>query len=412
MLGVQIAGDFLILLGEQVEVLVGIVQHAHIGIGLLDLRTPQADIFHHRHDALEEERAEELVHLRLLSPFDAFLDRQAHHFIDFPGLETVPHVIAGLDQEFLALVALGLGQVRIIIAQGETTEGHMARLVFHDIGIDHLGQRVLGQVADRAESGQGQAFNDDLHGQIGKVPAAVAQGFIDQLAQRFGHRIGDAELLHQILVGLDVTGFIHHLSRGIEFGVEIGNGLDDLGGADQCGLLALHELRDIPGLGMTAELDAFLLRHLLPHRRPVQGNAFIGQLHRVFEIELERPVDPVDRIPLHVLALLVQVHERRAAIVVFEIECGVELLRNRPVLVEIRHRIEIAKRCHGANPPQGRPIVVRMNLFFGEQCSHSQRDSKSRAWQGKSDKCDECNEQRSSKAARPGNAGRARTIGR
>ena len=41
---------------------------------------------------------------------------------------------------------------------------------------------------------------------------------------------------------------VHHLGGGVEFGVEIGNLLHDLGGTDQCRLFALHELGDIPGL--------------------------------------------------------------------------------------------------------------------------------------------------------------------
>ena len=124
----------------------------------------------------------------------------------------------------------------------------MARLVFHHIGIDHAGQRVLGDIADRAKSGERQTFNNDLHGQIGHVPAAVAQGLVDQLLQRRGHRIGNAELGQEILVGLDMARLVHHLGGGVEFGVEIGNLLHDLGGADQCRLFALHELGDIPGL--------------------------------------------------------------------------------------------------------------------------------------------------------------------
>jgi hypothetical protein len=115
----------------------------------------------------------------------------------------------------------------------------------------------------------------------------------------------------------------------------------------------------------------------------VQRDALIGQLHRIFEVEFLRPVDAVDRIPLHVLALLVQVHERGAAFVVFEVERGIELLRNRPVLVDFRHRIQLAERSHGALPPQVRPIII-----FSEHCSHDQRDSNCRTWQGGNENCD------------------------
>ena len=93
------------------------MHHAHIDISLLDARPPKTDILDDRHDALEQEGPEELHGGRLLDVFDAFIDGQAHHFEHFARLEAVTHQIAGLDEEFLALIALGIGQGGIVIAQ-------------------------------------------------------------------------------------------------------------------------------------------------------------------------------------------------------------------------------------------------------------------------------------------------------
>jgi hypothetical protein len=41
---------------------------------------------------------------------------------------------------------------------------------------------------------------------------------------------------------------------GVELGVEVGHGLDDLGGADQRALLAVEELGELPGDGVVADL--------------------------------------------------------------------------------------------------------------------------------------------------------------
>ena len=57
--------------------------------------------------------------------------------------EAVAHEVAGLDAEGLALVALGLAQLRVVVAQRQPPEHDVARLVLHHVGVQRLGQRVL-----------------------------------------------------------------------------------------------------------------------------------------------------------------------------------------------------------------------------------------------------------------------------
>ena len=82
-----------------------------------------------------------------------------------------------------------------------------------------------------------------------------------------GHRIGDAELLQQALVALDVARLVDHLGRGVELGIDVRHLGDDLGGADQRALLALHELADLPALEVAAHLG-LLLAATSPRTRP------------------------------------------------------------------------------------------------------------------------------------------------
>ena len=88
-------------------------------------------------------------------------------------VETVTHQVGRLEQEFLALVALLLRQLRIVVAQRQAAEGDVAGLVLHDVGI-HLGaELVLGVVADGGERREREALDHHLHAEIGHVPARI-----------------------------------------------------------------------------------------------------------------------------------------------------------------------------------------------------------------------------------------------
>ena len=200
----------------------------------------------------------------------------------------------------------------------------MPRLVLHDVGVDRAGQRVAGLVADRLEGGERQAFDQHLHAEIGHVPAAVGQRLLEQRLQRLVDRIGELELLvQQALVGLDVARLVHHLGGGVELGVHVGHGGDDLGGGDQGALLAMHELRDRVGLQVAAQPRPLLLGHPAPIVRVVDRDRLVLELHRIVRVELERPVEPRAGIPLLLLALFVEVEQVGRAVVVFPVELDV-----------------------------------------------------------------------------------------
>ena len=59
--------------------------------------------------------------------------------------------VARLDAELLALVALGFGELRVVVAQREAAEGHVPGLVLHDVGVERSAERVGGLVADEPE---------------------------------------------------------------------------------------------------------------------------------------------------------------------------------------------------------------------------------------------------------------------
>ncbi len=57
----------------------------------------------------------------------AFLDRiEAERLPHLHRIEAVAHQVAGFEQEFLALVALLLRQLRIVVAQRQAPEGDVA----------------------------------------------------------------------------------------------------------------------------------------------------------------------------------------------------------------------------------------------------------------------------------------------
>jgi hypothetical protein len=56
-----------------------------------------------------------------------------------------------------------------------------------------------------------------------------------------------------------VPRFIHHLRGGIELCLDIGNLLDNLGGANEGTLFAVQELREVVSLRMAPQLRAFFL---------------------------------------------------------------------------------------------------------------------------------------------------------
>src|SRR5215472_10205137 len=348
---VELEGDAGVVLEQGLGVDVGEVKHAHIGVGLLDAGAPEADVLHRRHDAGEQARAE-LAHLvgreRRL---DALLDGQSYPLPHLALVEPVAHVVTSLHHELLPLVALRLAELRVVVAQRETAEGYVARLVLHDVGVDGGGERVLRGVADPLERRQRQSLDEDLHAEVGHVPSAVADGLLEESAQAGRDRVGDLELLvEQAGVGLDMARLVHHLGRRVELGVGIGHGLHDLGGGDERALLAVHELRERLRLQMMPHPRALLVGEPLPDRGAPDLHGTVVHHHRVLGIEILRPVDAGVRVPLLLLALVVQIQELLAAVLVFPGEGGLRPSFELPLGL-LDGNLVAVRRGHGVEEP-------------------------------------------------------------
>lgn len=90
-----------------------------------------------------------------------------------------------LDDEILALSKLGLAHSALIeLRQRDHTECDVARFVLHDAIGDVLDQRLaLVHQAQRAERGEREPLDQDLHPEIGHVPARVAHDRVEQLRE-------------------------------------------------------------------------------------------------------------------------------------------------------------------------------------------------------------------------------------
>ena len=138
------------------------------------------------------------------------------------GEEPVTHPVAGVDAELLALVALGVGELRVVVTQRQAAEHHVARLVLHHIGVERLAQRLGRLVADQAERGERQPLDEHLHAEVGHVPPGVADHVVEQRLEVRIERVDEPELLVQVTaVDLDVAGLVDHLGGGIELAVDV-----------------------------------------------------------------------------------------------------------------------------------------------------------------------------------------------
>ena len=79
---------------------------------------------------------------------DAFINREAEPLPHLELIEPVAHMPAGLDDEFLALVTFGVGELGIVIAQRESPERDVPCFILHHIGVDRGRQRVLRLIAN------------------------------------------------------------------------------------------------------------------------------------------------------------------------------------------------------------------------------------------------------------------------
>ncbi len=152
----------------------------------------------------------------------------------------------------------------------------------------------------------------------------IAQGVVQQRGQVLIDRVDQVDLvLQEPRERLDVPGLVHGLGGRVELRVQVRDDLDDLGRAYHRALLAVQELRELPGLEVLAHLGATCVVCGVPHRAAEQRMELVGQLDRVHRVDVLRPVDARLRIPLLVLSLLIQRKEPGAPVVVLPREARV-----------------------------------------------------------------------------------------
>src|SRR5439155_6251473 len=110
-------------------------------------------------------------------------------------------------------------------------------------------------------------------------------------------------------------------------------------------LLAVHELGELLGLQMPPEVGALRRCHPVPDVGAEDRDLLVGKLLGILGIEVERPVDARVAVPLPVLALLVEVQEGAAPVLVLPAHERVEATRDDPLAGIDGHGIALL-RCH------------------------------------------------------------------
>jgi len=88
-------------------------------------------------------------------------------------LEAVTHQVAALDDELLPLRTLLLGELGVVVLERQPAERDVPRLVLHDVREQLLDQRVGRQIPVEPERRERQSLDEDLHAEIGQIPAGV-----------------------------------------------------------------------------------------------------------------------------------------------------------------------------------------------------------------------------------------------
>ena len=232
--------------------------------------------------------------------------------------EPVTHAHGGLECELLAVLHLGVGHAVVDLFEGEHAEGHVAGFVAHDVAQELFEQRLLGELVQEAECGEGEALDHDLHTEVRHVPAAVVDDVVEQHPQVGVHLVAAAELLVQVPTeDLDVASFVDDLRARVQLGVVPRHRLDDLRGADERALLTMEELAELPVTALDTEVEPLLVAPLrdrcADERVHVEPGAedLLVQLHRLLDIDLGVPREIGAAVPLTDLGLLVQLAQRR-----------------------------------------------------------------------------------------------------
>ena len=154
---------------------------------------------------------------------------------------------------------------------------------------------------------------------------------MQQRLQLVVDRVDQADLLlDEPRVQLRVPGLVHGLGGGVELGVQVRDGLHDPGRADHGALLAVQELGELPGRVVPPQFPDVVGAQLVPVLGAVDRHGLVRQAQHVVRVDLQAPVDPLDRVPLLVLALGVQVEQPLPGLVVLPGEPGVAGHLHRP----------------------------------------------------------------------------------
>ncbi len=193
-----------------------------------------------------------------------------------------------------------------------------------------LQQWLVGELVHEAEGREGEALDHHLHAEVRHVPAAVVDDVVEQHSQVRVDLVLAAELLVEVAgEDLDVAGLVDDLGAGVQLGVVPRHGLDDLGGAQQRALLAVHELAEAPVAALDAELEPLLVVPLLDRCADVHAGVDAGADQRLIlgdgllDVDLGVPRQVGGGVPLADLGLLVQLAQRRPAERVVPREDGV-----------------------------------------------------------------------------------------
>ena len=197
----------------------------------------------------------------------------------------------------------------------------MTCFVAHDVADELPQQRLGARLVDRAERGQRQALDQDLHAEVGDVPAGVGEDVVDERAEVRVHRVAGLELLVEVAAEhLDVAGLVDHLRRRVVLGV------DPRARSRRCGRCRSARPARRAGTGSrgarrspscSATISA---SPQLRTGEPGSSTSAAHVLHApvvareldrgAFGIDVDRPVEIGRAVPLRGLRLLVELVER------------------------------------------------------------------------------------------------------
>ena len=261
--------------------------------------------------------------------------------------EAVAHADAGFVGELLAILDFGIAHSVVHLFEAQHTEGNVTCFVAHHVTQQLLKQRLVGQLVQVAESGEGKTLNHDLHTEVGEVPTRILDDVIEQHLEVRVDWVAATEFFVEVATEhLDVTCFVHHLRAGVQLGVVPRHGLDDFGCADERTLLAMEELRQRPLAALDTELEPLLVAPLgewcvgVPVGVDAVADERLVFGHGLLDVDVEVPWQVGGAVPLTGLGLFIQLAQLRARqrVIPREDRIGV-------VLHDVLDLIRVDQRC-------------------------------------------------------------------